>query len=200
MIRGALPQYEPGIAPLQILLLGTFFSSVPRGFSSFFITLRRQAQTVYLYVAAIIINFTAVWYFIHAGYGLTGAAIGTTSSLALFGIALTVLAMRYFTGLVGILRFLAHLLWPLLLGVSLVGSALLASGVLVGPEPTVVRLATGGALYSWRTHRCCSCCIASTGIIWAPGPKDGAAARCARRGGPCTNRDRRTSASRGPDR
>jgi len=163
VIRGALPDYVPGILPLQILLVGTFFSSVPRGLSSFFITLRRQAQTVVLYVVSIGVNLALVWSLIHAGYGLAGAAIGTSTSLALLGLALVVMALRYFMGAAAIARFLVHLLWPLLVGAALVWGARAASGALAGPEPTVLRLALGAVLFSaayspvlihlYRSHR-----------------------------------------------
>ena len=146
-----LPRFEPGLLPLQILLIGTFFSSVPRGLSSFFITVRRQSQTVGLYLAAIALNATLVWRLISMGHGLPGAAAGTTTSLAFFGFGLIILALRYFMTPGQIVRFLLGLIWPLLLGLSLVWLGHALSDALAGAEPSMMRrvgsLAAGAVLF-----------------------------------------------------
>jgi len=147
VIRTVLTSFEPGLLPLQILLVGTFFSSVPRGLSSFFITIRRQVQTIHLYVISIFVNLALVWWLLSSGHGLPGAATGTTISLAFFGLGLIVLAMRYFTGVLGIAAFLARLLWPLPLGLALLLACRAAAARWIGAEGTLPHLGLAMGLY-----------------------------------------------------
>jgi len=151
VVRTLLPRFEPALPSLQILLVGTFFSSVPRGLSSFFITLRRQSQTVWLYMAAIVLNAALVWWLIRSGHGLAGAAAGTTTTLALFGFGMIVMALRYFMRAREIALFLLNTIWPLPLALALVwlarqcGMALTGGGT--GSGGTVnARLITAQAI------------------------------------------------------
>ena len=61
VLRSFLTSFLPALIPLEILLIGTWFSSVPRGLSSFFITVRRQTQTVNLYLLSIAVNALLVY-------------------------------------------------------------------------------------------------------------------------------------------
>lgn len=135
VLNTALTSFLPGLPSLQILLVGTFFSSVPRGLSSFFITIRRQSQTVHLYIIAILLNFVLVFGMLKAGWGLPGAAAGTAISLAFFGTGLVVLALRYFMPARAALVFLGRLVWPLLLGLLLVAAARLVAAWATGGHP-----------------------------------------------------------------
>ena len=146
VVRVLLPSFEEGLVPLQILLVGTYFSSVPRGLSSFFITLRRQAQTVHLYLLSILGNGLIVWWLLASGYGLAGAAAGTTISLAFFGYGLIVLALRYFMGVKELLVELAKLTWPLGLGVALALIARHAGLILAGPGEGLYAVVAGSIL------------------------------------------------------
>jgi O-antigen/teichoic acid export membrane protein len=132
VVRTFLTSFEPGLVPLQILLVGTFFSSVPRGLSSFFITLRKQSQTVHLYLMAIGLNLVLVWWLLSSGYGLAGAATGTSLSLAMFGLGMIVLAMRYFMSTGSVIMFLLRLFWPGAFALALVWLANQAGALLVG--------------------------------------------------------------------
>ena len=132
VVRTLLTSYEPGLASLQILLVGTFFSSVPRGLSSFFITLRRQSQTVHLYLMAIGLNMLLVWWLLSSGYGLAGAATGTSISLAMFGLGMVVLAMRYFMSTRHVIMFVLRLFWPGAFALALVWLANEIGALLVG--------------------------------------------------------------------
>jgi O-antigen/teichoic acid export membrane protein len=143
IVRTMLPKFEPGLVALQVLLVGTFFSSVPRGLSSFFITLRKQAQTVALYLFAIGMNAALVWWLISSGHGLAGAAAGTTTTLALFGFGLIVMALRYFMGVKEIALFVAGLIWPLLLGLGLVWVGHAVSEGVIGADASGPRLVAG---------------------------------------------------------
>jgi len=116
---------------------------VPRGLSSFFITLRKQAQTVGLYVFAIGMNAALVWWLISSGYGLSGAAAGTTTSLALFGFGLIVMALRYFMGAKEIALFLATLIWPLPAGSGAGVVCHAVSDMVVGAGGSGPRLVAG---------------------------------------------------------
>lgn len=146
LIRTGLTRYEPSLAPLRILLIGTFFSSVPRGISSFFITIRKQAQTVHLYLIVIAANAVMVWWMLSAGRGLAGAATGTTISLAVFGYGLIGMALRYFMGPLAMARFMALLTWPLVLALGLVWLSHAASSALVG-DRTIPHLLLGAVIY-----------------------------------------------------
>ena len=151
VVRTFLTSFLPALIPLEILLVGTWFSSVPRGLSSFFITVRRQAQTVNLYLLAIGVNALLVWGLLSAGYGLPGAALGTTCSLVVFGMGLVILALRYFMKPAAVLGFLLRLAWPLALGLLLVTAAQLAQSALARPDESTVMLftrhAAGAALF-----------------------------------------------------
>jgi len=146
LIRTGLTRFEPSLLPLRILLIGTFFSSVPRGLSSFFITIRRQAQTVHLYLLVIAANAALVWWMLASGRGLTGAAVGTTLSLALFGYGLIGMALRYFMGPLQIAGFMVRLTWPLGVALALVWLSHAAASALVGDD-AIPHLLAGAALY-----------------------------------------------------
>ncbi|HEY3175077.1 MAG TPA: oligosaccharide flippase family protein [Candidatus Polarisedimenticolia bacterium] len=151
VVHTMLRSFEAGLLPLQILLVGTFFSSVPRGLSSFFITVRRQAQTVHLYLISIAVNALTVWWFLSRGYGLPGAALGTTISLVVFGYGLVVLALRYFMGAAPVARFLVRLSWPLALGLALAWAGHMCSAALERPGESdgilFARLMAGAAIF-----------------------------------------------------
>lgn len=140
VVSTLLTSFMPALIPLEILLIGTWFSSVPRGLSSFFITVRRQAQTVNLYLLAIGVNALLVYWFLSAGYGLAGAALGTTISLVVFGMGLVILALRYFMSPIAVMGFLLRLTWPLALGLLLLFVGNAASAVLSRPGESNVML------------------------------------------------------------
>ncbi len=143
-----LPAFTEAIAPLQVLLVGTFFWCVPRGLSSFFITMRRQAGTVWLYLAVIAINAGTVWWLLRSGWGLTGAALGTTLALAVYGCGLVLLAMRHYLRGRALAAFLVSLLWPLLLGAVLVAVCRTAAGLIPAGAGAPARLAAGALLFA----------------------------------------------------
>ena len=146
-ILTVLPEFEPGILPMQILLVGTWFSSVPRGLSSFFITIRKQGQTIPVYLAAILVNAGTVGWLMSSGHGMVGAAVGTVVALALLGTTLVVLALRYFMAPMGIALFLLRLAWPPALAVGLVAVAQRASESLAAGQHVLVQIGVAALVF-----------------------------------------------------
>jgi len=146
-VRLLLPDYVPALTPLQILLLGTWFASVPRGLSSFFITIRRQGQTIPAYIAAILVNAGLVWWLLARGHGLPGAAAATSVAEALLGSALVVMALRYFMRGREIAAFLLRLAWPPALALALIAAGRTLAGWIAGGSHYLVELGLGGAIF-----------------------------------------------------
>lgn len=146
-----LPDYSETILPLRILLLGTFFSSLHRGLSSFFLTIRKQARLFPVYGAAIAANAALVWTALASGMGIVGVAMASSTVMAAFSITLIVMARWLFVRdrLGDHARFLATLLAPLAWGIgSTLGARWLASSGPMAGSGHVARGAAGLAIFA----------------------------------------------------
>jgi O-antigen/teichoic acid export membrane protein len=139
-IRIVLPEFVGAILPLKVLLVGTYFSSLHRGLSSFFLAIRRQARLLPAYGSAILANGAFVWLALQLGAGITGVAIVSSTVMAGFSIALIVMARWFFVkGIADHLKFIGTLALPLLWGAAstLAAERAATSGPLEGAPPAI---------------------------------------------------------------
>ncbi len=131
-IEIVLPEFREAAVPLRILLLGTYFSSLHRGLSSFFLAIRKQGRLLPAYVAAILLNAALVWLALAGGFGIAGVAAASATVMTLFSISLIVMARSFFgEGIRGQARFLGWLTAPLAWGVVAVAAAGAAASLLL---------------------------------------------------------------------
>jgi O-antigen/teichoic acid export membrane protein len=136
MIEMVLPDFTPGILPLRILLLGTYFSSLHRGLSSFFLTIRKQARLFPAYGGAIGLNAGLVWLVLQLGGGISGVAATTSAVMAIFSLTLIVMARQFFvSGILAHASFLARLIVPLIWGLVAVFAGVQAADWLAISHP-----------------------------------------------------------------
>jgi O-antigen/teichoic acid export membrane protein len=88
LIYQFLPEYELGIRPARILLVGLIFVSISGGLGSFFNVVNKQGHYIVVQIGAILISFFLELFFINKGLGLTGVALGASLSYLLYSIAL----------------------------------------------------------------------------------------------------------------
>ncbi len=148
-----LTDYRGALLPLQILLVGTFFSSLHRGLSSFFLAIRKQGRLLPAYGGAIFLNALLVSAALSGGFGIAGVAVATTIALAAFSLTLISMARAFFVrGALAHLSFAARLTLPLLWGAAAVAAgeaAARASGPPSRPLLTAgIGLSVFAALYS----------------------------------------------------
>jgi O-antigen/teichoic acid export membrane protein len=148
-----LTNFRPALLPLQVLLAGTYFSSLHRGLSSFFLAIRKQARLLPVYAGAIALNTLLVSLALAFGWGITGVAAATSTALALFSLTLICMARTFFVkGVVPHLVFLARLLAPLAWGLVCVAAGEIAARAAGGTARPILAGAAGlvtfGLLYS----------------------------------------------------
>jgi len=149
LVEIVLPEFREAVLPLRILLVGTFFSSLHRGLSSFFLTIRRQARLFPAYGGAIAVNALLVWAGLSAGMGIGGVAAATTLTLALFSITLIVMARWFFVSRIGAhVRFLLLLLAPLGWSSLAVWAGSLAAEAAGGSSRPLLSAIAGAALFA----------------------------------------------------
>jgi len=137
-VATVLQSFQEALVPLQILLLGTYFSSLHRGLSSFFLAIRKQARLLPVYAAAIGLNAALVSAALTLGWGIRGVAAATSTTLAAFSISIICMARAFFVrGVAAHVSFTARLLAPLSYG---------AACVLAGEAAS---RAAGGAASPW---------------------------------------------------
>ncbi|MGR3176658.1 MAG: oligosaccharide flippase family protein [Candidatus Anammoxibacter sp.] len=87
-IRQFLPEYVPGIPALKVTLLGVFPLCFIGGFANFLNTVNKQKLYLIVQIFALGLNFVLNYLFIKMGYGITGVAIGTAITYAVYVITL----------------------------------------------------------------------------------------------------------------
>ncbi len=75
-VRLLLPQYTPGIFAAQITILGLFFFSTGMMAGNFLVTTNRLYWYLGCACVAAIINFILDYFFLKAGFGINGVALG----------------------------------------------------------------------------------------------------------------------------
>ncbi len=148
-IEIVLPDFREAILPLRILLVGTYFSSLHRGMSSFFLAIRKQGRLLPAYAFAIVLNAAMVWLALDNGFGITGVALASTTAMTLFSLALIVMAQHILgEGIRGQARFVMLLAVPLAwASAAMLASTAVATLLLGGRGGPAALGAAGLALY-----------------------------------------------------
>ncbi|MFC1628322.1 oligosaccharide flippase family protein [Gemmatimonadota bacterium] len=89
-----LPDYAPGIGAMKIIVIGPLFLSLAGGFGNLLNTLNRQNWYLVVQGVALLLNVVLNIMFVRAGLGITGVAIGTTITYALYGTVLAIAGLR----------------------------------------------------------------------------------------------------------
>lgn len=149
VIEMALPSFTDAILPLRILLVGTFFTSLHRGLSSFFLTIRKQARLFPAYAGAIALNTLLVVMALETDLGIGGVAAATATTLAAFSISLIVMARVFFVRrLAEHAGFTALLLAPLAWGALSVWAGLAAASRLFPQGNPALTAGTGMVVFA----------------------------------------------------
>ncbi len=94
LIRAFLPAYAEGVAPVKIILFGPLFLAFSGGFANLLNTLDKQVYYLAVQAAALLVNVGLNVVFVRAGLGISGVALGTTLTYALYGLALVAVSLR----------------------------------------------------------------------------------------------------------
>ena len=93
-----LPQYEPGVRAVSILLFGTLglaLSSIP---SFYIMAIHRQVRLVPLALLAVVADVTLVLLFLNAGAKVEGVALAVSLGYGLYGLGLLAYAAMHAAG------------------------------------------------------------------------------------------------------
>lgn len=88
LIETFLPAYLEGVTPVKIILLGPLFLAFSGGFANLLNTLDKQVYYLAIQAAALLVNVGLNIFFVKAGLGISGVALGTTLTYAVYGLAL----------------------------------------------------------------------------------------------------------------
>ena len=93
LIEAFLPAYTEGVAPVKIILFGPLFLALSGGFANLLNTLDKQVYYLAVQAAALLVNVGLNVMFVRAGMGISGIALGTTLTYALYGLALVAVSL-----------------------------------------------------------------------------------------------------------
>ena len=88
-----LPDYAPGITAVKIIVVGPFFLALSAGFGNLLNTLNKQVYYLFVQAFALLLNVTLNILLVRAGLGITGVALGTTSTYTVYSIILVVVGL-----------------------------------------------------------------------------------------------------------
>jgi len=83
LIERLLPQYTPGIVPLQIVLFGFYFLAVFYPMRGIIVANRRQKAAALLAAVSVLINVGLSLAVLQAGFGIIGVAVANSASYAI---------------------------------------------------------------------------------------------------------------------
>lgn len=120
LVHYALPKFLPGFAALELLVLGSFFTGVLRGPSSFLLAVRKQMAAVIIYAIGVGIAIALNIGFVKAGMGLTGIALATGITYFLLLLMYVTYVYTFFLGwrIRGYLSLYAAIIFPFLFSVG----------------------------------------------------------------------------------
>jgi len=95
LVRYFLPDFIPGIPAIRIIVIGPIFLSLAGGFGNLLITLNRQVYYLGVALFALLLNVTLNVLLVKAGHGITGVAIGTTITYAVYSIILVSVGLTF---------------------------------------------------------------------------------------------------------
>ena len=90
-----LPRFTDGLSAMKVYLMGSYFLILAQLSSNFLVTIDRYLIEIPILIISVILNGVFNLFFLNAGLGILGVAIGTTLSFCFYGIASFVMAMRY---------------------------------------------------------------------------------------------------------
>jgi O-antigen/teichoic acid export membrane protein len=108
-----LPKFIPGLFPMKIYLMGTFFLILAQFSQNYLVTLDNYLINIPIIALSIATNFALNTYFLKCGRGLAGVASGTAISFMVFGLLSYFAAMKNFANLTEIGYKLGSLLLTL---------------------------------------------------------------------------------------
>lgn len=85
LVMHILPAFRETLAPLQILLVATFFLAFSRNPNTVVVALNRHLTLVLFQVACIAAGAGLNWWFISSGRGITGVALAALVNYSLYG-------------------------------------------------------------------------------------------------------------------
>jgi O-antigen/teichoic acid export membrane protein len=156
LIRLALPAYEPGIRPAQVLVMGLVFYGLMSMPLVFLTTIGRQIVYTIAFFAAMPVMAAACVGSVSLGWGLTGVAAAAAATYCVVATVITVIAMRYhhlswrqhvryFAGLYGPYAYLMAVVWAVEWLLPAGGPARTV-GLITGARMLVVGLASAPLL------------------------------------------------------
>ena len=95
LVRYFLPDFIPGIPAIRIIVIGPIFLSLAGGFGNLLITLNRQMYYLGVALFSLLLNVTLNVLLVKAGHGITGVAIGTTITYAVYSIILVSVGLTF---------------------------------------------------------------------------------------------------------
>ena len=113
VIRAVTPKFIPGIVAMQILLIDMYFKLCSVQAEHFLIALNKQKLLIVPLIGAVGINISLNYIFIMKGFGISGVAWGTNITSLLIFVFLQYFAMSHFEKNAGILKFIAHVMFPI---------------------------------------------------------------------------------------
>ncbi|MFA6635544.1 MAG: oligosaccharide flippase family protein [Candidatus Omnitrophota bacterium] len=114
LVIKVLPDFEPGVTAVQILLLQMFFAASYTQASHFLVALGKQKMFIPITISAIIVNVVGNYIMIKNGFGIYGVAAVTSFVAFLNFVIFQTYAMKHFSGFRRISFFLCKVIFPLL--------------------------------------------------------------------------------------
>lgn len=85
-VRWALPEYEPGVAAMQIVVIGPVVQSLSAGYGNLLNTVDRQRVYLMAQAVGVVVNVALSLSLVHAGFGIEGVAVATATSYAVYAV------------------------------------------------------------------------------------------------------------------
>lgn len=108
-----LPKFTAGIPAMKIYLFGTFFLLLAQFSSNFLVTLDRYWVQFPILAISLGLNYGTTVFFLHSGWGIAGAALGSSVSFFFYGLATYIAALSSFAGVKQVCREVFNLLLAL---------------------------------------------------------------------------------------
>jgi O-antigen/teichoic acid export membrane protein len=89
-----IPTFAAGIPAMKVYLIGAYFLMLVTFSSNFLLTLDQHLANIPILILSIGLNFGLNFFFIKAGWGFFGVAIGTVLSFLFYGLATFIVALR----------------------------------------------------------------------------------------------------------
>lgn len=90
IIRTFLPEYEPGIQALLIIVFGPLFIPFSAGWGNVLNIIDKQVYYLAIIIVAVITNLTINYLLVVNGYGIEGVALGTAITFALYCVSIMI--------------------------------------------------------------------------------------------------------------